>query len=70
MKQLFAILTPFSQSQQWSYFAIAEECDEQYHHGLAEVRWGTTIPLAITIDSMDNTNTKYSPQVDLPCHGC
>lgn len=36
----------------------------------AKVRWATTVPLASTIDSTESTNTKSSPQVNLPCHRC
>ncbi|GKE72366.1 hypothetical protein Tco_1534407, partial [Tanacetum coccineum] len=37
---------------------------------LAEVRWGTTVSFSSTVDSLESTNSKSSPQVDLPCHGC
>lgn len=35
---------------------------------LAEMRWAATVPLPPSIDSTEGTNTKTTPQVDLPRH--
>lgn len=35
-----------------------------------EVGWATAIPPAPSINPAEGTNTKTTPQVDFPCHGC
>lgn len=37
---------------------------------LAEMRWTASVPLASSIDPTEGTNSKTTPQVDFPCHGC